>query len=65
MGQFHLEESAALLEPLIMLFQAEDIYLFFLFVPITPDALEDAGAVMESMGHNTNLSFTKRNKLVA
>ncbi len=47
-----------------MLFQAEDIGLLFLAVPVATDALEDAGAIVQGMGHYPYFGFFQRDKLL-
>jgi hypothetical protein len=47
-----------------VLFEAEDVCLFLLSVPVAADAFEDSRAVMDAMGHNSQLGLFQRYYLV-
>jgi hypothetical protein len=47
-----------------MLFKAEQVNLFMVAIPITPDAFKNGGAIVKAMGHNPYFSFRQGNKLL-
>jgi hypothetical protein len=47
-----------------MLSQAENIRLLFDAVPVTPDTLENSGAVVNEVGHYPDFSLRQRDELV-
>ena len=47
-----------------MLFEAEEVNLFLLAIPVTPDALKDSRAVVQAMSHDAYLGFGQRYELV-
>jgi hypothetical protein len=48
---------AAVVQPFIMLSEAEEVNLLLLAIPVAPDALKDGRAVMKGVGHNPYLGF--------
>jgi len=56
-GQFYLQDVAAVKEPLVMLSEAKEICLLPPAVPVAPDALKDGAAVVQGVGHNPYLGF--------
>jgi hypothetical protein len=47
-----------------VLFKAKEVNLLFFAVPVTPDTLENSGAVMEEVGHNPYLGLRQRDELL-
>jgi hypothetical protein len=55
---------AALLQSLIVLSKTEEVNLFLLTVPVTPDALKESCPVVEGVGHNPDLGLGQGDKLL-
>ena len=62
-GDVHHEHTAAAEETLVVLAEAEDVDDALFLVPVATDALENAGAVVEGVGHNADLRLFQRNEL--
>jgi hypothetical protein len=54
---------AALAQPLIVVFNPEEIDLLLFNIPITSNTIKASCTIVKGVGHDTNLGFSKRDKL--
>src|SRR5215203_3038281 len=64
-GQLYTEQPAGPLEALVVLAHLQDLQRPALLAPVRPDALEDAGAVVQGMGRGREAYITHPDQLAA
>jgi hypothetical protein len=45
------------MQSFVVLLKAEEVNLFLLLIPVTPDALKNGAAIVKGVGHNSYLGF--------
>jgi hypothetical protein len=63
-GKVYIQDAAASFQTLVVLFEAEDVSLLLFGVPVTTDAFEDSGAIVDAVGHYPYLGFFQRDNLI-
>jgi hypothetical protein len=56
-GKVHFQDTTATKHSLIVILDSEKAEPFLFAIPVTADALEASGAVVEGMGQNSDFGF--------
>jgi hypothetical protein len=56
-GEIHFQEAAAIKHAFIVVLDSKNAEPFLRTIPITADALEASGAVVEGMGQDSDFGF--------
>jgi hypothetical protein len=56
-GDIYFQDEATLMYSLIVVLDSKNAKPFLLAIPVTADALEASGAVVESMGQDSDFGF--------
>ena len=62
-GQCHIKDPGALVQPLKVLFDTEEVDLPIFLIPVAANAFEDGGAVVEGVGHDSDLGLGQRHEI--